>query len=515
VIRRSILIALALVGSAGVASAQLALTTLFARNNSGSPGGAIYFDVEVKLKTTLLALDCNFGAAVGTPVRLEIWATEDTRVGKLGDQSLWELVATDDGSAQSAGVDQPTRVTLAKPLKLAPGRFGVALVAFDTNHHYTNVARTDSDGFLAIEMGEASNVPFDGNAFSPRSWNGRLIYGPKSVKGPFLYAYDDESGALHGFLLDKKTGVPGQLLGSPFAVSGGQVNCGGNCQTLAGDPAGRFVFAATGSGLAVLRKGLGGVLEQVPGSPFAGSSGLIGIGTWSSGNVLLVFGVANDAGLLNVFEIDPTTGAAALRPEAPSIGAPDGGIGIAVGRTFLYVVNEDEANVHGFSIDAITGALTPTPNSPYSIPGISEPFNLALDAKQTVLAMNDCDDGDFGFATIDKLTGALLFPVVIQGASACSEVFGFSSKGVFYGGGDSVIDVIASGPTLVGSPTMPAFEIDLGVIAPKGGSVYFIGATSLHHAPVDKRLLVPIASRTTTLSEIFADSPTGTILVAK
>jgi hypothetical protein len=513
-IRSAFVATFALACFASPSSAQLALTTLFAANNGGNTGGAIYFDVEVKLKTTLLALDTNFDAAVGSPVGLEIWVTEDGRAGKLGDQSLWELVARDDGSATSAGDDQPTRINLEKALKLNPGRYGVALVAVGTGHSYTNGARTIADGFLAIEAGEASNVPFDGSPFSPRIWNGRLIYGPKSVKGPFLYAYDDDTGAVHGFLLDKKTGVPGQLLGSPFGVTGGSIGCSGNCQTLATDPKGRFLFAATNSGLAVLRKGTGGVLEEVAGSPFAGAGRLNGVGTWSSGRTLLVFCVATQAAVLNAFEIDLETGAATLRPQAPAIGNP-GAIGIAVGDDFLYVVNQSDATIHGFAIDSSSGELTPTPNSPYSIPGIDDPFNATLDAKQTLLAMNDCNDGDYGFAAIDKATGALLFPVVVRGGTTCSEVFGFSSKGVFYGGGDSVIDVITSGSTLVGSPTVPATGIDLGLVAPKGNAVYFIGSRSLHQAPIDKRLAVPIASQTTTLDTVFNDRPTGVILLSK
>jgi hypothetical protein len=515
VIRRSVISLLALAGSAGLLPAQLALTCPFDANAAGDIGGVIYFDLEVKLKTTLFALDCNFGASVGTPVRLEVWITEETRVGKLQDRSFWELAAQDDGSALSAGSNQATRISFEAPLPLKPGRIGVALVAFHTSHIYTDVSRTIADGFLSVDAGEASNIPFGGTMFTPRSWNGRLIYGPKTVKGPYLYAYDNDNRSIRGFLLDKKTGVPGQLLGSPFAASGGSSGCGGNCQTLAADPQGRFVFAATRNGLSVLRKGAGGVLTEVAGSPFAGASRLLGLGAWSSGSRLLVYAVANNAGVLNCFDIDVATGTATLRPQAPAIGSAGGAVGIAVGRNFLYVVNEDDANLHGFSIDPTSGTLAPTPNSPYSIPGIEDPFNVVLDSKQTLLAVNDCDEGDYGFASIDKATGALLFPRVVSGASNCSEAFGFSSKGTFYGGGESVIDVIASGPTLVGSPTMPALGIDVGLIAPKGTAVYFTGRTSLFHAPIDKRLQVPIANQTTELSVVFSDPPTGMVLVSK
>jgi hypothetical protein len=512
---RHLLTTLALCAAATApATAQLALSTTFNGNNNGGVGGTFYFDLTVKQKTTLYALDCNFTATQGSSVGIEFWMTSDTRVGKQLDPNVWILMPGAGANATAAGPGQPTRVNLLEPLNLQPGSYGIALITIGTGHRYGNGTETYSDGFLELETGEAANGPFRGPLLQPHVWNGRLIYGPKTLKGPYVYAYDDRAGALHAFLLDKKTGAPGQLLGSPFDVSGGGVDVDGNGQTLTSDAKGTFLFASTDDGLAVLRRLPGGAVETVAGSPFAGSSDLAGVKAWESGSALFVLAVARSAGVLDVFAIDRETGAASLRSGSASIGALDGGVGITAGKRFVYVANEQDGQIRGFAIDA-SGALTPIPNSPFSFAGIEEPSNLVLNAKETVLAVNDCDDGDFLFATIDRTTGALILPVVLPSASSCSNVFGFTSKGTFYGGGDNVIDAFASGPTLLGSPTMPGGTIDLGLVTPKGTSIYYIDGVSLHHTPIDKRLLLPIASETATLFAIFNRQPSGMVYLAK
>jgi hypothetical protein len=494
---------------------QLALTTTFDGDTSSEVGGAFYFDLTVKRKTTLVALDYNTTASASTAVGLEIWMTPETRGGKQLDASLWSLVAEDDGGAIAAGVGRATRVTLRKPLQLRPGRYGIALIPSGAGHRHSLDGGTYADGFLSIDTGEASSGAFAGALLTQRSWNGRLIYGPAVPKGPFLYAYDDQFGAVHGFALDKQSGAPGQLLGSPYAVTGGAIDCTGNCQTLTSDAQGTFLFAATATGLAVLRKLPGGALEQVSGSPFAGTSRLLGVRAWESGTLLRVLAVANPGGVLNVFAIDRASGRATLLPHPPSIGDPTGGIGIAVSARFAYVANEEDGDVHGFSIDAATGALTPTPGSPYALGGFRRPSNLVIDAKATALIANDCNFGNYLFSSIDKTTGALIYLSSFGSPAACTQVFGISSKGTFYGGGEDVVDVLDGRRNSLGSPVLPAGNISLGVLAPKGGSLYLIDELSLLHCPIDKRLLLPILSRITPLRFVFERPPTGMAYLAK
>ncbi|MBK9385732.1 MAG: hypothetical protein IPN34_13060 [Planctomycetes bacterium] len=499
------------------ATAQAALTTLFSQSSSGAVGGAVYFDVEVKLKTSLQALDCNFSATVGTPVGLDMYVTPDGRAGKQLDVAAWTFVSTDDGSSLAAGEDEPTRIRFPKALSLKPGRYGIALVARGTGHGFTNANASNisyADGFLALQLGEASDAPFNGTLVEERVWNGRLIYGPKTVVGPYLYTYDDVSGSVHGFLLDSKSGAPGQLLGSPFEVTGGAISCNRNCQSLVADPGGLFVFAATNAGLAVLARGAGGILEQVAGSPFAASSGLRSVAAWRSATGLQVFAVANPAGVLDVFDIDLLSGAATRRAASLSLGTGGGAGGLIAGKRFLFAANQTDSAIRGFAIDELTGDPVAMTGSPFTVPGIDEPSNLALDSKETMLAVNDCDDGDYGFLLVDKLTGELSSPLVLTGASDCSQIFGFTSKGFLYGGGDDWFDVFETGPALICSPSAPE-DVELGAIAPKGSSVYFTDGRSLMHLPIHKKYYLPIAASTGTLLDVFREDPTGMIYVAK
>ncbi|MCB9891449.1 MAG: hypothetical protein H6833_07370 [Planctomycetes bacterium] len=516
---RTSLVPLLLACLAPAAPAQLALTTLFAANNGGDPGGAVYFDLEVKVKTTLQALECNFGEAAGVGVGLEVYATNDTRVGKEGDPAFWDLVGIDDGMAVTAGPDVPTRIDLARPINMKPGRYGVALVAVGASHAYTNGNGTNQnheDGFLRIEAGAAGNAPFQGGGFSPRVWNGTFIYGPKKIKGPFLYAYEDEANGIRAFLLDKKTGAPAELLDSPFPVTGGSIGCGGNCQSLAADPKGAFLFATTASGLSVHVRGPGGLLSEVPGSPFSGSSGLIGVGAWRKGKGLKVFAAANSAGVLDVFDIDPDTGMATLQPGSPTIGTGGGPVGVLVTKDFVYAVNQNDATLYGFAIDSRTGTPNPIPGSPFSFAGITDPFNVAVDPKQSVLVVNDCDDGEYAFAEIDKSTGAPLFPFLVDSPSACSEVIGFDKKGsTFFGTGDFVLDVVQSDGTVIGSPVIPtATDINLGLVDEKALAIYLIDDDSFYYLPLDKRTKLPNTANMVRLPTFMSD-PTGMVYLKK
>ncbi|MBL8897695.1 MAG: PKD domain-containing protein, partial [Planctomycetes bacterium] len=159
-----------------------ALSTRFAANSGGSVGGAVYFDVELRSKVALHGLETNFDAAVGSPVGALLYLTAPnvSAFGLEGQPSAWTLAAQDDGTATSAGLDRPTRISFAQALSLAPGRIGMALVSRGDGHRYTNFAspgpRRYEDSFLSIEAGSATNAPFAGTLFAPRIWNGSLLY---------------------------------------------------------------------------------------------------------------------------------------------------------------------------------------------------------------------------------------------------------------------------------------------------------------------------------------------------
>ena len=164
------------VEAAGVVSGDL--TTLFAGGNGGSAGGAVYFDVTAIEDVTLTALDLHTGETGAFTV--EVYAIPDgTYIGNENNAGAWTLVATGNGDGQGAGT--PSNATLDTAVSLTAGTtYGMALVLSSGHgHDYTNGDGTNqnyANGELSFSGGSATNVPFTGNVFNPRVFNGRFYY---------------------------------------------------------------------------------------------------------------------------------------------------------------------------------------------------------------------------------------------------------------------------------------------------------------------------------------------------
>src|SRR6266481_4081501 len=156
------------------------ITTLFASNNFGNPGGANYFDLTVASSPiSVTALDINTAETVSfTNFRVYVLPGM-TFAGHETNMALWTQVAT--GSGTGAGVDLPTHVTLSNPIPLNAGTlYGIAMVADPAiTLHYTNGNGSNqnySNADLSLFLGSATNVPFTAPVFSPRVWNGTIYY---------------------------------------------------------------------------------------------------------------------------------------------------------------------------------------------------------------------------------------------------------------------------------------------------------------------------------------------------
>ena len=171
------------------ASGQAAtITTLFAFNNGGDFGGAVYFDLTVGSNAiTVTGFETNTAETVAFTWEVFITAPGSTRVGNETTAASWFSVAT--GSGTGAGVDVPTTVTLNNTFSLLSNTtYGVALVMGPTaGHDYTNGDGTNqaySNADLSLSFGGASNVPFTGPVFDPRVWNGTIVYDVGAVPEP-------------------------------------------------------------------------------------------------------------------------------------------------------------------------------------------------------------------------------------------------------------------------------------------------------------------------------------------
>jgi hypothetical protein len=188
-IRRVLIFSLLALFAAATQVQAQSLTTLYAANNSGSFGGAVYFDVQVAGNNLdITGFDINTNEAGVAFNNFQVWILPGlTSVGNQSNGSPWVQVAT--GSGTGAGLNQPTAVTLSNSFTLdANTLYGMALVAgSNIGHDYTNGTGTNqffSNSDLSLTLGSATNVPFSGSAFSPRVFNGTVYYQISAIPEP-------------------------------------------------------------------------------------------------------------------------------------------------------------------------------------------------------------------------------------------------------------------------------------------------------------------------------------------
>lgn len=160
-------------------SRDVSITTLYASNNHGSPGGAVYFDIAVgSVDIVVDAFDINTVGAGNLGMSVYILAG-----GYAGNEEIaaaWGAPAA-TGTGVYAGLNNPSHITLAAPFTLSANTtYGIALVLDGGHgHYYTNGTGSNqvySNADLTLSCGSATNVPFTGGVFTPRVWNGTVYY---------------------------------------------------------------------------------------------------------------------------------------------------------------------------------------------------------------------------------------------------------------------------------------------------------------------------------------------------
>lgn len=176
-------------GTAAFANAAQ-ITTLYSRNNGGSNGGAVYFDIVTNANNlTFTAIDTNTDDTVA--FSFQVWTRTGTNVGFENTAVGWTQVATGNGTG--AGSNNPSAITLSNSFTLLAGTTtGVALVMGpEAGHDYSGTGTSPSPGQLTysnadltLNLGAASNIPFSGTPFRPRIWNGSLYYTVNAIPEP-------------------------------------------------------------------------------------------------------------------------------------------------------------------------------------------------------------------------------------------------------------------------------------------------------------------------------------------
>ncbi len=202
------------------------LSTLYAANNGGSTGWGVFFDVAIAspLGINICAFDTNTGnTAVGTPFTISVYVTPASYVNVHGAPSAWRLVATGAGSA--AGNNLPSLATLAQPMYLPAGNYGIALYHYGASPRYTNgtganqiYGNTDLTITTGLVRSTFFGTPTVGSIFTPRVWNGGIYYetcSPSSAAG-FGFMASGCAGTMAAATIDT---VSRPQLGGLFSVN--------------------------------------------------------------------------------------------------------------------------------------------------------------------------------------------------------------------------------------------------------------------------------------------------------
>lgn len=176
---------LLLAAIAPMASAQ-SIQTLYAWNNFGNVGNAVYLDATVGGTALIVtAFDTNTSALVS--FGFTVFTRPGSAAGFENTLAGWTEATT--GTGMGMGSDNASPVTLVDTFELdANATTGIALVMDGVEHRYTNGDvgsgyggggnQTYSNADIQLDLGSATNVPFTGGVFNPRIWNGEMYYTP-------------------------------------------------------------------------------------------------------------------------------------------------------------------------------------------------------------------------------------------------------------------------------------------------------------------------------------------------
>jgi 6-phosphogluconolactonase (cycloisomerase 2 family) len=149
------------------------------------------------------------------------------------------------------------------------------------------------------------------------------------------------------------------------------------------DPTGQFVYVANRFSGNVSAYGIvsaTGQLLEIDGSPYPAGAQPVSVTVEPTGQFAYVTNLfSND---ISAYSIDGITGGLTQIAGSPfSLGSTEvnpRSVAVDPLGQFAYVANEGSQNVSAFSIDGITGALTPIAGSPF-LTGRSQAFSVAVD----------------------------------------------------------------------------------------------------------------------------------------
>lgn len=171
------------------------LTTNLAANNGGASLWTIYMDVAVlnPAGVEISAFD-SITSTLNAAFTADLWLKQGSYIGSEFVPAAWTSVGQASGTS-NAVANQPSLATLANPLYVPQGNYGLALRYTGIAPRYLSATAltTFGNGDLSLTLGAAgvtTTAPFTGtNINTPRVWSGTLYYGTHNITGSAGYGF--------------------------------------------------------------------------------------------------------------------------------------------------------------------------------------------------------------------------------------------------------------------------------------------------------------------------------------
>ncbi len=193
------------------------------------------------------------------------------------------------------------------------------------------------------------------------------------VNNSLLVTANQDTYDIGVFSIEAKTGVLNQVTGSPFTD-----NWGGQRNGIAVHPSNKFIYC-TSQPVGILGYVVNvttGALTLIQGSPFGDVSQIDPV-VDPTGKYLYSYSFSSQ--LLNVYAIDPTTGALTPTPQSPIPSNAEflHNLTFDPGGKFLLGVEGGYVYLHTYAVDSTTGALQEISGSPIYQPGV-DPWDIKV-----------------------------------------------------------------------------------------------------------------------------------------
>lgn len=221
----------------------------------------------------------------------------------------------------------------------------------------------------------------------------------------FLYASDFNTGVVWAYSIDPNTGNLTNVSGSPYTT-----HFAGNGGPMAIDPAGKFIFYVAdpnGDIVTFTRNQSDGSLSLSSNFVPIDMNQPLWLAVNPTGNFLYAANHSDPSGgEISVFSIDTTTGGLTQLQGSPftfQANSEPWGMAISSNGQSLFTALWNAGSIESWSVNSSTGAVSPSSN----ISSMALPQQLVLHPSGKFLYTGNINPGSIGAFSVDSTTGAL------------------------------------------------------------------------------------------------------------